>query len=69
MEALDTNGDGELDAAEIANASASLLQLNVNGDGKLSRDELRPKGHAGLGGPVGPPGDSGPGNPGLPPSR
>jgi hypothetical protein len=69
MEALDTNGDGELDAAEIANASASLLQLNVHGDGKLSREELRPKGHAGPGGPGGPPGYSGSGDPGLPPSN
>jgi hypothetical protein len=69
MEALDTNGDGELDAAEIANASDSLLQLNVHGDGKLSRDELRPKGHAGPGGPDGRPGDSGLGYPGLPLSR
>jgi hypothetical protein len=75
MEALDTNGDGELDATEIANASASLLQLNVNGDGKLSKAELRPKGHAGSGGPGGPPGDGGPGgpegfgDPGQPPSH
>jgi hypothetical protein len=69
MEALDTNGDGELDAAEIANASDSLLQLNVHGDGKLSREELRPKGHAGPGGPGGPPGYSGSGDPGLPPSH
>ena len=36
--ALDTTGDGELDATEIANVSASLLQLDVNGDGKLSRE-------------------------------
>ena len=75
MEALDTNGDGELDAAEIANASDSLLQLNVQGDGKLSRDELRPKGHAGPGGPGGPPGGGRPGglegfgDPGQPPSH
>ena len=49
MEALDTNGDGELDANEIANASDSLLQLDIDGDGKLSRDELRPKGQGGTG--------------------
>jgi len=42
MVALDTNKDGELDAAEIANASAALLTLDTNGDGKLSADELRP---------------------------
>ena len=66
MEALDTNGDGELDATEIANASDSLLQLNVNGDGKLSKAELRPKGHAGPGGPGGPGGPLGGGRPGGP---
>ena len=49
--ALDANEDGELDTTEIANASASLLQLDTNGDGKLSRDELRPKGHGGPGQP------------------
>jgi hypothetical protein len=64
LAALDTNGDGELDATEIANASAALLQLDVNGDGKLSQDELRPKGH---GGPGGPGGRGGPGGPGGPP--
>ena len=60
--ALDTNGDGELDATEIANASASLLKLDTNGDGKLSRDELRPQGQGGHGGPdgAGAPDDSGP---------
>lgn len=64
--ALDTNGDGELDATEIANASASLLQLDVNGDGSLSKEELRPKGHGGPGGPGGqggPPEGGGPGGP------
>lgn len=40
--ALDTNGDGVLDAVEIANASASLKKLDKNGDGKLTRDELMP---------------------------
>jgi hypothetical protein len=52
--ALDTNGDGELDATEITNASAALLQLDVNGDGSLSKEELRPKDHRGPGGPGGP---------------
>jgi len=42
MAALDTNGDGILEADEIANASASLLKLDKNGDGKLTPDELRP---------------------------
>ena len=42
MAALDTDGDGELSAAEIANASKSLLKLDKNGDGKLSAEELMP---------------------------
>lgn len=42
MIALDANRDGELDAAEIANASAALKTLDKNGDGKLSADELMP---------------------------
>src|ERR1019366_3057199 len=47
LKALDTNGDGIIDAAEIANASAELLKLDKNGDGKLTPDEymgLRPDG-------------------------
>ncbi len=40
--ALDLNKDGEIDANEIAKASQSLLTLDKNGDGKLTRDELRP---------------------------
>lgn len=42
MRALDTNGDGVLDADEIAHASESLRKLDRNGDGKLTEDELRP---------------------------
>lgn len=41
--ALDTNRDGELSASEIANAAASLKTLDKNGDGNLSRDEMRPE--------------------------
>jgi Ca2+-binding EF-hand superfamily protein len=51
MKALDTNGDGELDAAEIANAPAALKTLDKNGDGKLTRDEIMPKFPGGSGGP------------------
>jgi hypothetical protein len=40
--ALDTDGDGELSADEIANAAAALRKLDKDGDG-LSRDELRPE--------------------------
>ena len=39
---LDANGDGLLQPMEIANAVASLRQLDRNRDGILSRDELRP---------------------------
>jgi hypothetical protein len=42
--ALDANHDGVIDAQEISNASASLRTLDKNGDGKLTRDELRPAG-------------------------
>src|SRR5262245_20368412 len=39
--ALDANHDGVIDAAEIANASQALKSLDKNGDGSLSREELR----------------------------
>jgi hypothetical protein len=39
VKALDTNGDGVIDAAEIANAPAALKTLDKNGDGVLTRDE------------------------------
>lgn len=42
MLALDANGDGTLSAAEVANAKASLAALDLNKDGKLTFDELRP---------------------------
>ena len=42
MFALDANADGNLAAAEIANAAGSLRALDENQDGKLTRDELRP---------------------------
>lgn len=52
---LDANGDGVIDAAEIANASEALKQLDKNGDGKLTMDEFRPPRPPG-GGPGGPQG-------------
>lgn len=48
--ALDTNGDGVIDAQEIANATASLRKLDRNGDGQLTEDEVRPA-MGGRGGP------------------
>jgi Ca2+-binding EF-hand superfamily protein len=64
LEALDTDGDGVISAAELANASASLAKLDKNGDGKLTPDEF-------MGGPRGegrgPRGPRGPGGPGRGP--
>jgi hypothetical protein len=40
--ALDANGDGVIDADEIAKAPAALKKLDKNGDGKLTPDEYRP---------------------------
>lgn len=39
---LDANQDGELQWLEIANAVSSLKQLDRNGDGVITPDELRP---------------------------
>ena len=52
--ALDLNGDGIIDAAELAKASESLKKLDKNGDGKITPDEYRPQRPAGAGGPGGP---------------
>ena len=53
--ALDANKDGEIDATELANATAALKTLDKNADGKLSGDEFRPqRGDRGPGGPGGP---------------
>jgi Ca2+-binding EF-hand superfamily protein len=42
MSALDTNGDGEISAAEIEAAPKSLLVLDKNGDGQITNDEVTP---------------------------
>jgi hypothetical protein len=71
VKALDANGDGIIDAAEIANAPAALKKLDKNGDGVLTRDEYigvppgRPEGGDGGEGNEagGPPPDNGAGGP------
>ena len=40
--ALDTNGDGVLDAGEIAAAPAMLAKLDKNSDGRITSAEVRP---------------------------
>jgi hypothetical protein len=51
--ALDPNGDGIIDASEIANASAALKKLDKNGDGQLTAEEYRGTRPGGPGGPGG----------------
>jgi len=62
--ALDTDGDGALSEAEIADAPAKLRALDTSGDGKITGDELpspapagrpggRQEGGRGFGGPGG----------------
>jgi len=41
LAALDTNGDGEISAEELAAAPTALKKLDANGDGQLSADEVR----------------------------
>jgi arylsulfatase A-like enzyme len=47
MRALDTNGDGEIDRAELARAAEVLKSLDRNGDGQLTADEFRGGGQGG----------------------
>jgi Ca2+-binding EF-hand superfamily protein len=42
VRALDTDKNRELSAAELASAPASLRSLDVNTDGVVSKEELRP---------------------------
>ena len=59
IEALDADHDGVISAEELKNATAALLTLDKNKDGKLTEDEYRPAG--GQGGPGGRGGDGPPG--------
>jgi hypothetical protein len=60
VRALDANHDGVIDADEIADASAVLKTLDLNGDGKLTWDEYmgRPPGSP-TNAPAGPPPEAG----------
>ncbi len=40
LAAVDTNSDGVLSAEEIRNAPASIRKLDLDGDGKVTREEL-----------------------------
>ena len=42
MQALDTDRDGTLSAAELSAATANLKKLDKNNDGKVDQEELRP---------------------------
>lgn len=55
-EAIDVDRDHELSSREIEGATAALKKLDRNGDGKVTRDELRPEGGRGPGGRGGEPG-------------
>ena len=67
--ALDKNGDHEISAEELLVATASLLTLDTNEDGKLTDDEMRPPRPEGGGRGEGPPGREGAGRGEGPPGR
>jgi Ca2+-binding EF-hand superfamily protein len=43
LQALDTDHDGKLSAAEIKAAPQTLLTLDTNGDGQITSDEVAPR--------------------------
>ena len=43
IQALDADGDGVISSVEMENAAAALWRLDKNGDGRVSREELRPQ--------------------------
>ena len=52
--ALDANGDGQIDRAELRGAAAALCKLDTNKDGQITADELRgSRGERRGGGPSG----------------
>ncbi len=53
IKVLDSDQDGTLSASEIANASKALIQLDKNGDGIISAEEMRPDASAMSGGLAG----------------
>ena len=71
VKALDANGDGVIDATEIANAPAALKALDKNSDGQLTPDEFigprphmgPPRGRGANGDPSGQPPDDAAGGP------
>jgi Ca2+-binding EF-hand superfamily protein len=69
VEALDIDQDGKLSAEELKNATESLLQLDANGDGELTGDEMAPPPPADGGEEQGPPPPQGKGKHQGPPPR
>ena len=53
LSALDSNHDGVLDEAELAQAPAALRALDRNGDARITPDEMSPMMGRGRGGPEG----------------
>ncbi|MEZ6065844.1 MAG: EF-hand domain-containing protein [Planctomycetaceae bacterium] len=50
FDAIDADKDGSISEAELANASKALKALDKDGDGKITREEVRPQFGGGTGG-------------------